>query len=90
MAFGRTANWLALTAGGCAGAASRTVVSPLERLKIIQCVILLLVDGFLYYSIYPLNSGHTDKFNRAAAMHNTEASGGVSLECTTKRASRDL
>ena len=25
-------------AGGCAGAASRTVVSPLERLKIIQCV----------------------------------------------------
>lgn len=25
-------------AGGLAGAASRTVVSPLERLKIIQCV----------------------------------------------------
>ena len=29
-------------AGGCAGAASRTVVSPLERLKIIQCVLSLL------------------------------------------------
>lgn len=28
-------------AGGCAGAASRTVVSPLERLKIIQCVIYI-------------------------------------------------
>lgn len=26
-------------AGGCAGAASRTVVSPLERLKIIQYVL---------------------------------------------------
>lgn len=30
-------------AGGCAGAASRTVVSPLERLKIIQCVRLDLI-----------------------------------------------
>lgn len=28
-------------AGGCAGAASRTVVSPLERLKIIQYVYLV-------------------------------------------------
>lgn len=27
--------------GGCAGAASRTVVSPLERIKIIQSVLLL-------------------------------------------------
>ncbi|KAF8070030.1 mitochondrial carrier domain-containing protein [Lyophyllum atratum] len=32
-------------AGGCAGAASRTVVSPLERLKIIQQVQLRTSDG---------------------------------------------
>jgi hypothetical protein len=32
-------------AGGAAGAASRTVVSPLERLKIIQCVMLYLAGG---------------------------------------------
>lgn len=30
-------------AGGCAGAASRTVVSPLERLKIIQYVVVKIV-----------------------------------------------
>jgi hypothetical protein len=29
-------------AGGAAGAASRTVVSPLERLKIIQCALFLV------------------------------------------------
>ncbi|KAG5352861.1 hypothetical protein C0989_012493 [Termitomyces sp. Mn162] len=34
-----------LTAGGCAGAASRTVVSPLERLKIIQQVQPRTSDG---------------------------------------------
>lgn len=44
-------------AGGCAGAASRTVVSPLERLKIIQSVFhtfwyLLKRNVFLFYFIY--------------------------------------
>lgn len=34
-------------AGGFAGAASRTVVSPLERLKIIQSVVPLTVSGLL-------------------------------------------
>ena len=35
-------------AGGCAGAASRTVVSPLERLKIIQCVLVGLSPFFIF------------------------------------------
>lgn len=32
-------------AGGCASAASRTVVNPLERLKIIQCARLDLIHN---------------------------------------------
>jgi solute carrier family 25 phosphate transporter 23/24/25/41 len=34
-------------AGGAAGAASRTVVSPLERLKIIQCAVYFSYDWYV-------------------------------------------
>lgn len=42
-------------AGGVAGAASRTVVSPLERLKIIQCVVVHLFVCVLLRAVRRFN-----------------------------------
>lgn len=47
-------------AGGCAGAASRTVVSPLERLKIIQCV--NRVGGFIGLTGLLMQASATARF----------------------------
>lgn len=62
-------------AGGVAGAASRTVVSPLERIKIIQSV-QLPSRGQIFDN--DLSFVTTDKYNLSRGVRsNTEASGAV-------------
>jgi hypothetical protein len=69
-------------AGGVAGAASRTVVSPLERLKIIQSV-------FIADPIVQTDSGNsTDKSSHRALICNTRAFGEALFECGGKKDSR--
>lgn len=68
-------------AGGVAGAASRTVVSPLERLKIIQCVVFC-DDKILKLVI----TGCSDK-SSLRARSSTRESGRVWSVCGGKKAS---
>ena len=76
-------------AGGCAGAASRTVVSPLERLKIIQSdattfilAVSLETKRFFYF--------FADKYNHGDLNRNIRVFGGVCRECGRRRALKDL
>lgn len=70
-------------AGGVAGAASRTVVSPLERLKIIQWVTAINNNRAL--NAHRINPG---KCNRTRRTRRTRAYGAASCACGTRRGSR--
>lgn len=76
-------------AGGVAGAASRTVVSPLERLKIIQCVavhrfVFLLLrlyrspDGVGADGLCGGDVGMVDRYSRHRATSSIRACSGRS------------
>jgi len=70
-------------AGGIAGAASRTVVSPLERLKIIQYVSQRNpISGGLMIAL-------VDRFNQGTLASSTGECGEVSFACGKRRGSRD-
>lgn len=70
-------------AGGVAGAASRTVVSPLERLKIIQSVFIA------HLIVTQIDSKFlTDKSSHRALINNTRAFGEALFECGEKKDSR--
>jgi len=70
-------------AGGIAGAASRTVVSPLERLKIIQYVSLL------WSRVSSLTAALIDKFSLDIPASSTRECGKVSFACGGRKVSRD-
>jgi len=70
-------------AGGVAGAASRTVVSPLERLKIIQSV--FIADLIVTQTDWEIS---TDKSSHRALIYNTRGFGEVLFECGGKKDSR--
>lgn len=71
-------------AGGVAGAASRTVVSPLERLKIIQC-------AYPYYIYFrSLTAALADRFSLETRASSTRGCGEVLFVCGKRRVSRDL
>jgi len=67
-------------AGGVAGAASRTVVSPLERIKIIQSVFLLgccLGTRSLMHHPYHPSSVSKDRCNLLLEARNSTGASGV-------------
>lgn len=70
-------------AGGCAGAASRTVVSPLERLKIIQSV---------YFSHHIGSADHiwlaADKCNPVEAIRSIRVYIAACFACGRRRDSK--
>lgn len=86
------ASWLSpqlssyFIAGGIAGAASRTVVSPLERLKIIQSVGYQCSYALLLILAYE----SPGKYNPRLPTGSTRVSGRVLFECGGKRVSRAL
>ncbi len=73
-------------AGGVAGAASRTVVSPLERLKIIQSVGTSHLPALLLMSSCKL----VGKYNPFPPTSNTRVYGQVLSACGERRVSRDI
>ena len=80
-------------AGGVAGATSRTVVSPLERIKIIQSVFSLRIwswDQRFNDDPYDPSSALTDRCNLLqGARNSTEASGVVLRGYGVKKALLD-
>lgn len=72
----------AFLAGGFAGATSRTVVSPLERLKIIQYVLFVHLSAFLVLIGILL-----DKCNREVRIHLITVFGIVSYVCGVRKGS---
>ena len=70
-------------AGGVAGAASRTVVSPLERLKIIQCVTARPEKSPAVLIM------RADKYSHGTRMDNTKESGEAWFGCGRRRDLRD-
>ncbi len=70
-------------AGGFAGATSRTVVSPLERLKIIQYVYSFNLSIFFGFLIGFL----LDKCNREVRIHLITVFGIVSYVCGVRKGS---
>jgi len=64
-------------AGGCAGAASRTVVSPLERLKIILCVLVAFIIRVMMELTLMDVGSFTGRCSRGHRMGSTRACGVV-------------
>jgi hypothetical protein len=70
-------------AGGMAGATSRTVVSPLERLKIIQSV--SFADPFVTQADSENSTSLTDKSSHRTLIYSTRGFGEVLFEYGGKR-----